>query len=117
MRREVAHAKMGEVQPPQVEIDLALVGDVKGVGEGLGVVGELPRHLLRGLQISLPAAAADGVPLVSAGEGLDAGEHVVELVYRPTSWPWGLAGTICGLAIVAACVGLVAAILWLQEPN
>jgi hypothetical protein len=40
------------------------------------------------------------------GVYLEAGEHVVELVYRPSSWSWGLAGTACGLVAVIALVGL-----------
>lgn len=40
------------------------------------------------------------------GVYLDAGEHVVQLVYRPKSGYWGLAITVCGLVVLACCTAL-----------
>jgi hypothetical protein len=40
------------------------------------------------------------------GVYLGAGEHTVELVYRPRIWPWGLAGTAFGMAVAVCCIVL-----------
>lgn len=43
---------------------------------------------------------------VKQGVYLGAGEHTVELVYRPQSWYWGLAGTACGVVVAVCCIVL-----------
>jgi hypothetical protein len=58
-------------------------------------------------------AADNGRPLALVrtdyalqGAYLEAGAHEVRLEYRPSSWRWGLALTLAGLALCALCVAL-----------
>ncbi len=66
-RRIVSHTKVREVEMAKAEVDLALVGDAEGVGDGLGIGGELAHHGASGLEVALRAAAADGMPFLPSG--------------------------------------------------
>ncbi len=67
----------GEQDPAQLHRDVAALGDLERARDGLGVVGEVLRHLGRGLEVELVGVEA---PVVRVGQRvarLDAEERLV----------------------------------------
>ena len=68
-----------EVRLAQLDLDIALVGDLHRVGDGLRAIVERCLHLLHGLEVQLRGAHAHAFLVQNGALGADAQEDVVGL--------------------------------------
>ena len=77
------HRKLGQVVLAQGQLQVAALGDLHRVLQGLGAVGEQLDHLLRGAQVLLLAVVARAARVVQGAASVDADPHLVCLEVVP----------------------------------
>ena len=78
-RIAVGHREAGQVNPGEVDRQIAFVGDAPGVGGGAGEVRQQLFHLLGAAQVVGRAGHLEPVRLIDGRIGLNAEQHVLDL--------------------------------------